>query len=121
MKFDTLAVMKELAVPGCCQPLADEGLTDEDAAELERLFRALADRTRVKIVNLLARSTEPVCVCALVPALGLAQPTVSYHLKQLAEAGLVLRERRGTFAYYTLAPGALERVGSLFLEPALAG
>jgi ArsR family transcriptional regulator, arsenate/arsenite/antimonite-responsive transcriptional repressor len=107
--------MKEIALVGCCQPLADGDLTDDDAGELERLFQALADRTRVRIVNLLARASEPVCVCALVPALGLSQPTVSYHLKQLAQAGIALRERRGTFAYYELAPGALERIGSLFL------
>jgi ArsR family transcriptional regulator, arsenate/arsenite/antimonite-responsive transcriptional repressor len=107
--------MEEIALVGCCQPLADGDLTDDDAGELERLFQALADRTRVRIVNLLARASEPVCVCALVPALGLSQPTVSYHLKQLAQAGIALRERRGTFAYYELAPGALERIGSLFL------
>ena len=49
---------------------------------------------------------------------GLAQPTVSYHLKQLVEAGLLARERRGTFAYYSLVPGALARVRGLFAEPA---
>ena len=52
-------------------------------------------------------------MCELVPALGLKQPTVSYHLKQLSQAGLVERERRGTFAYYRLVPGALERVGAV--------
>jgi DNA-binding transcriptional ArsR family regulator len=112
--------MKQLDLIACCPPLADDGLAEEEALELERLFRALADRTRVKIVNLLARAGEPVCVCALVPALELAQPTVSYHLKQLAEAGIVTRERRGTFAYYDLAPGALEQLRAVFAEPALA-
>jgi ArsR family transcriptional regulator len=55
-----------------------------------------------------------------VPALDLSQPTVSYHLKQLAEAGIVTRERRGTFAYYELAPDALERLRAVFAEPVLA-
>ena len=74
----------------------------------------LADRQRIKILNLLASADEDaVCVCELVPALGLKQPTVSYHLKQLAQAGLVERERRGTFAYYRLVPGALERIGAV--------
>lgn len=104
----------------CCVPLTRGTLSDADAAALERLFRALADCHRVKIVNLLAAADEAVCVCELVPALGLAQPTVSYHLKQLVEAGLLERERRGTFAYYRLAAGALERLGSVVALPAAA-
>ena len=108
---------RSLALVDCCAPLAAPALDDAAAAELERLFRALGDRHRVKIVNtLLGAGGEAVCVCELVPALGLAQPTVSYHLKQLAEAGLVERERRGTFAYYRLAPGALARLRDVFAE-----
>lgn len=113
--------MKLIDTIGCCQPLAATTLSDGDAAELESLFRALADRTRVRIINLVARAGEPVCVCALVPALGLTQPTVSYHLKQLVGAGILARERRGTYAYYGLVPGALERVGSVFAEPVPVG
>lgn len=106
--------MKTLALVDCCTPLAGTGLRDEEAAELERLFRALGDRHRVKILNMLVRAAgEAICVCELQPALGLAQPTVSYHLKQLADAGLVERERRGTYAYYRLVPGSLERLGRL--------
>ena len=103
-----------MAVIDCCAPVAGPTLTDSEAGELERLFAVLADRHRIKILNLLASSDEDaVCVCELVPALALKQPTVSYHLKQLAQAGLVERERRGTFAYYRLVPGALERVGTV--------
>jgi ArsR family transcriptional regulator, arsenate/arsenite/antimonite-responsive transcriptional repressor len=103
--------VKTLAVIDCCAPLAGPALSDTEAGELERLFSVLADRQRIKILNLLASADEDsVCVCELVPALGLKQPTVSYHLKQLAQAGLVERERRGTFAYYRIVPGALERV-----------
>jgi len=109
--------MQELPVIQCCSGLAEGTLDEDDAAELERLFRALGDRHRVKILNLLACSGEnAVCVCELVPALGLAQPTVSYHLKQLTEVGLLERERRGTFAYYRLATGSLERLRDLFAE-----
>lgn len=97
----------------CCAALDGGSLSDQDAIELERVLRVMADRTRLKILNLLIGSEEAICVCELVPALGLAQPTVSYHLKQLAEVGLVQRERRGSFAYYALTEGALERVGSL--------
>ena len=70
---------------------------------------------------ILANAGEPVCVCDLVPALGLAQPTVSYHLKQLVGAGIISRERRGTYAYYELVPGALEQIGTLFEVPAALG
>jgi ArsR family transcriptional regulator len=106
--------VKTLAVIDCCAPLAGPALSDSEAGELERLFSVLADRQRIKILNLLASADEDsVCVCELVPALGLKQPTVSYHLKQLAQAGLVERERRGTFAYYRIVPGALERAGAV--------
>jgi ArsR family transcriptional regulator, arsenate/arsenite/antimonite-responsive transcriptional repressor len=106
--------VKVLAVIDCCAPVAGPTLSDSEAGELERLFAVLADRHRIKILNLLASADEDaVCVCELIPALGLKQPTVSYHLKQLAQAGLVERERRGTFAYYRLVPGALERVGAV--------
>ena len=105
--------VKTLAVIDCCAPVAGPALSDSEAGELERLFSVLADRQRIKILNLLASAEDSVCVCELVPALGLKQPTVSYHLKQLSQAGLVERERRGTFAYYRLVPGALERVGAV--------
>ena len=109
-----MASVKTLAVIDCCAPVAGPALSDSEAGELERLFSVLADRQRIKILNLLASAEEAsVCVCELVPALGLKQPTVSYHLKQLSQAGLVERERRGTFAYYRLVPGALERVGAV--------
>jgi ArsR family transcriptional regulator, arsenate/arsenite/antimonite-responsive transcriptional repressor len=105
----------------CCTALAGPSLSDGDAAELERLFRVLGDRHRVKILNVLLRAgREAVCVCEFVDRLGLAQPTVSYHLKQLTGAGLLEREKRGTFAYFRVRPEAMERLHRL-VEPALAG
>jgi ArsR family transcriptional regulator len=96
-------------------------MADADALTLERLFKALADRHRVKILNILLRADgQAVCVCEFQDELGLAQPTVSYHLKLLTEAGLLLREKRGTFAYFKPAPGALETVQRLLAPPALA-
>jgi ArsR family transcriptional regulator len=109
-----------LELLACCTPIVRPTLDDAGAVELERVFKALADRHRVKIVNVLARAGDDrVCVCDLAATLGLKQPTVSYHLKQLAEAGLIERERRGTFGYYRLTPGALEHVGALLAEPAV--
>lgn len=103
----------------CATPLAGDGLTDTEAAELEQLFRTLADRHRVRMINMLVRAAgEPVCVCEFTDALGLAQPTVSYHLKKLADAGIVTRERRASFVYTQLADGALERVAALVVAPA---
>ncbi len=104
-------------VDNCCAPA--RALTDEDALALERLFRALADRHRVKVLSILANAeSDAVCVCDFQAALGLAQPTVSYHLKQLVDVGLLEREKRGTFAYYRLVPRAHERVRELLVEPA---
>ena len=101
----------------CCPPVT-AAISDADAVDLERLFRSLGDRHRVKILSILARAGgEAICVCDFVDALGLAQPTVSYHLKQLGDVGLLERERRGTFAYYRLAPGALARVRRVLDEP----
>ncbi len=97
----------------CCAPLVRPTLTEAQAAELEELFKVLGDRHRIRIVNMLAAAGEAVCVCELEPALGLSQPTVSYHLKLLMQAGLLERERRGRFAYYGLVPDALDRLGEL--------
>jgi ArsR family transcriptional regulator len=106
--------MTVLPLVQCCASLAEPGLTDDEAGELERVFKALADRHRVKILNrLLQAGGEAVCVCDLEDLLPLKQPTVSYHLKQLLEAGIVEREKRGSFAYFSIADGALARVCAL--------
>jgi ArsR family transcriptional regulator len=110
--------MVSLPLVQCCAPLAEPTLTDDEAGELERVFKALADRHRVKILNrLLLAGGEAVCVCDFEELLGLKQPTVSYHLKQLLNAGIVTREKRGSFAYFALAPDALERVRGLLEHP----
>jgi ArsR family transcriptional regulator, arsenate/arsenite/antimonite-responsive transcriptional repressor len=108
----------ELPVIDCCTPLADSSLSAERAAELERVIKALADRHRLRIVNLLLRAHgEPVCVCEIQPLLGLAQGTVSHHLKQLVEAGILARETSGTYSHFSLVPGALDAVRDVFSTP----
>ncbi len=97
----------------CCAPLDGDAMSDDEARGTASLFKALADPTRVKIVNLLATSERPICVCELTPVLGLAQPTVSHHLKKLTDAGLLDREQRGLWAYYSLDPEAIARLASL--------
>ena len=76
----------------------------------------LSRSNRVRIVNLLATSADPVCVCDLTPVLDLSQPTVSFHLKKLLTAGLVQREQRGKWAYYSMRPGALAELAAV-LQP----
>jgi ArsR family transcriptional regulator len=89
----------------CCSPLAG-GALDEDAAErLARLFRALGDRHRVRLLSLIAAADGgEACICDLTGPLGLSQPTVSHHMKLLAEAGLVTRDQRGKWAFYRVVP-----------------
>ena len=95
------------APASCCTPLGAPSLTDDQAEATAQLFKALADPHRVKILNLLATSPDPVCVCEFTGPLGLSQPTVSHHLKKLVQAGLLDREQRGTWAYYSLRRDAL--------------
>lgn len=94
----------------CCAPLDAPVLTDEEAEGTAALFRALGEPARVRIVNVLATSDQPVCVCELIEPLALTQPTVSHHLKKLLEAGLLEREQRGRSAYYTLNREAAEKL-----------
>jgi ArsR family transcriptional regulator len=94
----------------CCVPIASEGMSKEDAAATAALFKALADPHRVRVVNLLAVSGEAVCVCDLTDMLELSQPTVSFHMKKLMDAGLLDREQRGVWAYYSLRQDAVRRV-----------
>jgi ArsR family transcriptional regulator, arsenate/arsenite/antimonite-responsive transcriptional repressor len=110
--------VKELPVIECCTPLAGSSLSEQRAAELETVLKALADRHRLRIVNLLLRAAgEPVCVCEVQPLLGLAQGTVSHHLKLLVDAGIVAREASGTYSHFRLVPGALDSVSEVFSAP----
>ncbi len=105
----------------CCVPLAAPTLSADEAAATAELFKALAEPHRVRIVNLLATSPDPVCVCDLIPPLGLAQPTVSHHLKKLVNAGLLTRTQRGPWAYYALEAQALDRLAALTAPPHTPG
>ena len=97
----------------CCAPLAAPVLGEEEAFATAELFRALGDPARVRIVNVLATMDEPVCVCELIEPLGLSQPTVSHHLKKLVDAGLLEREQRGKWAYFSLSRDAVEKLAAV--------
>jgi ArsR family transcriptional regulator len=100
--------MKSIAVlPAICCGPETAPLSDTESRELAARFKALADPTRVAIVNSLSAADE-VCVCNLTETFDLSQPTISHHLKILREAGLVESTRRGTWAYYRLVPEAID-------------
>jgi ArsR family transcriptional regulator len=107
--INTLTETETVAPIGCCAPLSAASLSDAEAEATARLFKALADPARVRIVNVLATSNgDPVCVCHLIEPLGLSQPTVSHHMRRLVDAGLVEREQRGKWAYFSLRSDAAE-------------
>jgi ArsR family transcriptional regulator len=99
--------MRELPVIDCCAPLGAPTLSDDEAEASAALFAALADPARVRIVNFVATSDDPVCACHLI------EPTVSHHLKRLVDAGLLDREQRGKWAYFSLTPEAGTRLAGL--------
>lgn len=102
-----------LPVVECCTPLRAPGMSDTDAVATASLFKALGDPNRVRIVNLLGNAAGPVCVCDITAAVGLAQPTVSFHLRKLVDAGLLQREQRGTWAYYSIDHSAFQTLREL--------
>lgn len=100
-----------------CPAPAGPKLARAHAAEYAGWFKALADPTRIRILNLLAANREPVCVCHIVEHFPVGQPTISHHLKILRDARFVFAERRGTFMYYRVNrkclaefPGAARRI-----------
>ena len=122
MSVDTLTVVRVSGDESAeCPPVAAATLSPADATATAAVFRALADPARVVILDILATSGEPVCVCNLLGPLHLSQPTVSHHLKTLATAGLLEREQRGRWAYYSLRPAAAERIPQLLRAGAPTG
>ena len=104
--------------PACCEPLCCEPLSSESAAIMAARLKALSDPTRLRLFSLISSNDEQ-CACDLTEPLGVSQPTVSHHLKVLHDAGLVTRDQRGKWAYYSVAPGALAEL-STFLDPTVA-
>jgi ArsR family transcriptional regulator len=98
----------------CCAPITREAISEQDAETVSRSLKALADPARLRIVSIVAaHDDQEACVCDLQEPLGLAQPTVSHHLKVLMDAGFLTRSKRGSWAYYRLVPGALDSLAGL--------
>ncbi|HEV7171411.1 metalloregulator ArsR/SmtB family transcription factor [Pedococcus sp.] len=100
----------------CCGTLTSDSAMGRAQAEATAyLLKAVADPARLQLLSLIrASKDQEACVCDLTPAVGLSQPTVSHHLKVLTEAGLVTRERRGTWAWFRLVPRRLEDLAAIF-------
>ncbi|MGO4456658.1 ArsR/SmtB family transcription factor [Streptomyces sp. M-16] len=103
----------------CCTPMVREPLGEETAAGLSRMFKALSDPIRLRLLSLIASyEGGEACVCDLTGPFDVSQPTISHHLKVLREAGLVGSERRGTWVYYWVIPQALAQLSALLRIPA---
>jgi ArsR family transcriptional regulator len=96
----------------CCTPRSASALPIAEAERIARLFKALGDPTRIRLLSLISSAAGgEACICDLTDPVGLSQGTVSHHMKLLADAGLITREQRGKWAYFSLADGALDAAG----------
>jgi ArsR family transcriptional regulator len=110
----TLEALPLIPAGSCCTPVTKDVLSAEDAERMAIAFKALGDPTRLRLLSIVAASDgDEACVCDLTEPVGLSQPTVSHHLKILMDAGYLTRSKRGTWAYYKLVPGSLDRVSAL--------
>jgi ArsR family transcriptional regulator, arsenate/arsenite/antimonite-responsive transcriptional repressor len=105
----------------CCSPLVREPLTEDWAGDLARMFKALGDPARLRLLSRVAsHAGGEACVCDLSEGLNLTQPTISHHLKVLREAGLLECERRGTWVYYRVVPSALAQLSAVLGSPEIS-
>ncbi|NHE65384.1 helix-turn-helix transcriptional regulator [Rhodococcus sp. D-46] len=111
--------MSNQELPGseaCCTPLVREPLTEDWAGDLSRMFKALGDPVRLRLLSLVAsHEGGEACVCDISDSFDLSQPTISHHLKVLRQAGLLDCERRGTWVYYWVIPAALQQLSAVLL------
>ncbi|MEV4788268.1 ArsR/SmtB family transcription factor [Streptomyces tuirus] len=118
---------QELEVIGqdaaCCPGLSAAPLDENQAVDLAKVFKALGDPVRLRLMSMIASRGEggEVCVCELTPAFDLSQPTISHHLKLLRQAGLIDCERRGTWVYYWVLPGVLDKLAAFLTTTRPAG
>ena len=112
---------KAASVLSCCSPLLQGRLQKKEAAELADAFKAIADPARLRLLSFIAaQPSAEACVCYLTEPLGLSQPTVSHHLKVLFDAGLLTRDKRGTWVYYRIVPERMAELRDALAPPELA-
>lgn len=113
-QYRAMSKQSLVAQGACCSPLADEPLTEDWAGDLARMFKALGDPVRLRLLSLVAsHAGGEACVCDISGSFELSQPTISHHLKVLRAAGLVDCERRGTWVYYRVLPSALVQLSAV--------
>ncbi|MFJ5038171.1 ArsR/SmtB family transcription factor [Streptomyces parvulus] len=116
---ERVAVGRSGEADACCPGLLTVPLDEEQAVDLAKVFKALGDPVRLRLLSMIAsRAGGEVCVCDLTPAFDLSQPTISHHLKLLRQAGLIDCERRGTWVYYWLLPETTDRLAAVLTRPA---
>jgi ArsR family transcriptional regulator len=114
--MSTATLLPLTDVTACCAPLTRESLSAENAENLARTLKAIADPARLRLISLVAaHEGAEACVCDLTEPLGLGQPTVSHHLKILVDAGILSRDKRGIWVYYALVPGALDSIAKVLV------
>ncbi|MFG6193352.1 ArsR/SmtB family transcription factor [Nonomuraea sp. JJY05] len=107
----------------CCTPLIAEPIAEDEAAEMARVFKALGDPIRLRLLSLIGAHEsgrqigDGVCVCELAVVFEVTAPTISHHLKVLREAGLIDSQRRGTWVYYWIIPATLKRLTGVLALP----
>ncbi|MFF1402498.1 ArsR/SmtB family transcription factor [Streptomyces sp. NPDC058294] len=118
MSKQELVVLGRDDAGGCCPGLLTAPLDEDRAVTLAKVFKALGDPVRLRLLSLIAsRAGGEVCVCDLTPAFDLSQPTISHHLKLLKQAGLIGSERRGTWVYYRLLPEMTDQLAAILTRP----
>lgn len=116
--IEMLPVIEPDAAASCCPPLVRDAVDPAQARDTARVFKALGDATRLQLLSIVAANEGgEACVCDLTEPVGLSQPTVSHHLKILVDAGLLTREQRGRWSYYSTVPGALDRLADGLTAP----
>jgi ArsR family transcriptional regulator, arsenate/arsenite/antimonite-responsive transcriptional repressor len=115
--MNALPTLEPATDDACCTPAGPPALGAEEAKRNAVVFKALADPNRLRLLSIIkAEPSGESCACDLIEPLDLSQPTVSHHLKILVDAGLLHREKRGTWAYYSLIPGALGKVAGILTK-----
>jgi ArsR family transcriptional regulator, arsenate/arsenite/antimonite-responsive transcriptional repressor len=112
--LESVNILPKQPASGCCPPLLTAHLTSEELTRIASIFRVLGEPARLQLLNLIAaQPSQEVRACELVETLGLSQPTVSHHLKVMYEAGLLTKERRGTWIYYRVVTDRLSELRSV--------
>ncbi|MET8211237.1 metalloregulator ArsR/SmtB family transcription factor [Streptomyces sp. NPDC005373] len=118
-KQELVVLGQSSGTDACCPGLLTAPLDEIQAVELAKVFKALGDPVRLRLLSMIAsQAGGEVCVCDLTPAFDLSQPTISHHLKLLRQAGLIDCERRGTWVYYWLLPEMTDRLAGILTRPA---